>query len=140
METLTIRTPQREVLVNITLAVQNRVTAKGWNNGALLVFCPHTTASLTINEAADSDVERDMVAFMHRRIPATEPFAHSEGNSDAHIKASLFGAHSLLIVEQGTVRLGIWQGLYLCEWDGPRTRNVWLQFLPGDGQDGQNAL
>ena len=136
METVTIRTPQREAMVNITAAVQKLVATKGWYHGALLAFCPHTTASLTINEAADPDVEQDMVAFMHRRIPATEAFRHGEGNSDAHIKASLFGAHSLIIVEQGTLRLGTWQGLYLCEWDGPRTRNVWLQFLPG-GQEGK---
>lgn len=137
MERVTICTPQREVMINITMDVQESITINGWGSGALLVFCPHTTASLTVNEAADPAVERDIVAFMRRLVPIDEPFSHREGNSDAHIKTSLFGPHILMPVEQGALRLGTWQGLYLCEWDGPRTRSVWLQFLPGIEQGGR---
>ncbi len=131
METIALRTTRREELINITEQLRERVAAKGWRDGALLVFCPHTTASVTINESADPDVRGDMVSFLRRRIPRDEAFRHMEGNSDAHIKTSLFGPHALVIVENGTLRLGTWQAVYFCEWDGPRSRNVWLQFLPG---------
>ncbi len=131
MQTLDIRTGSREQMLDITGLLAETVHGKGWRTGALLVYCPHTTAALTINEAADPDVQRDMVAFMKRRIPRDAGFKHAEGNSDAHIKTSLFGPHCMVIVEDGRLRLGTWQGVYLCEWDGPRNRTVWMQFLPG---------
>lgn len=132
MQQLSLRTRQREEMINITTALNDVVRERGWRNGALLVFCPHTTAGLTINEAADPDVARDMTAHMSRLVPRDPGFRHAEGNSDAHIKSSLTGPHCLVIVEKGHIRLGTWQGVWFCEWDGPRQRNVWVRFLPGE--------
>lgn len=132
MRTLTIPTRERECLVDITLAVSSLLRGQAWHNGVLVLFCPHTTCGLTINEGADPDVARDIVDFLHKRIPAGAAFRHAEGNSDAHIKASLFGASLHLIVEEGALRLGTWQAIYLFEGDGPRDRQVWAQWLPGE--------
>lgn len=131
MRTLTIPTRERECLVDITLPVSSLLSGQAWRNGALILFCPHTTCALTINEGADPDVARDIVAFLHKRIPAGADFRHAEGNSDAHIKASLLGPSLHLIVEEGALRLGTWQAIYLFEGDGPRERQVWAQWLPG---------
>lgn len=131
MKVLNVATRSRTQMTPVTAELQDIISNEGWRNGAVLVFCPHTTAGLTINENADPDVQRDMCAFMNRLVPRESGFAHSEGNSDAHIKASIFGPHVLLIVEQGRLRLGTWQGVYFCEWDGPRNRKLWVQFLPG---------
>ena len=132
MQQLAIVTPSREEMLDITDALRETVRMQGWQNGAVLVFCPHTTAALTINEAADPDVQRDMCRFMKSLIPHRSDFRHAEGNSDAHIKTSMFGPHVLLVLENGEIRLGTWQGVYFCEWDGPRNRNLWVQFLPGE--------
>lgn len=131
MQSLTIRTDKREQMLDVTHTVCRLVQDKGWGNGALLLFCPHTTGALTVNEAADPDVARDMTVNMGRIIPRHGDYRHAEGNSDAHIKTSLFGPSLMLIVENGEVRLGTWQGIYFCEWDGPRTRTLWAQWLPG---------
>lgn len=126
---LTIKTNQREQMLRITPELARLVSENGWQEGALLVYCPHTTASLTINESADPDVFEDMTRFMGKLVPQDPSFRHDEGNSDAHIKSSLFGPHCMLIVEGGQIRKGTWQGVYFCEWDGPRTREVWVRFL-----------
>lgn len=118
-------------MIALTRRLQTLVRGRGWENGALLVYCPHTTAGLTINENADPDVHRDMTSYMNGLVPRRGDFRHAEGNSDAHIKTSLFGPHVLLIVDQGELCLGTWQGVYFCEWDGPRTREIWVRFLPG---------
>lgn len=130
METLQIQTQSRTEMIAVTRELQALVQKKGWESGALLVYCPHTTAGLTINENADPDVQRDMTKFMNEMVPHKSYFRHMEGNSDAHIKTSLFGPHVMLVVEGGRIRLGTWQGVYFSEWDGPRTRNIWVQFLP----------
>lgn len=130
MKTLTLRTKSRAEMIPITDKLRELVRAEGWQSGALLVYCPHTTAGFTINENADPDVQRDMCAFMNGLVPQRSDFRHGEGNSDSHIKTSLFGPHTMLVVEEGDIRLGTWQGVYFCEWDGPRNRNVWVQFLP----------
>ena len=130
MQELSLRSTRREEMINITRALESLVKENGWENGALLVFCPHTTAGLTINEAADPDVARDMTAYMGRLIPKDAGFSHAEGNSDAHIKTSLMGPYTMLIVDKGRIRLGTWQGVWFCEWDGPRRREFWAQFLP----------
>lgn len=133
MQSLTVRTGRREDLVNITGSVrqmaQEMAAAAGRSEGALILFCPHTTCGLTINEGADPDVARDMVSFLHRLIPCDAEFRHAEGNADAHIKASLFGASLHLLISEGELRLGTWQAVYLFEGDGPRTRTVWLSFV-----------
>lgn len=118
-------------MIAVTDGLRDMIRRNGWRNGALLVFCPHTTAGVTVNENADPDVPRDITTFMNALVPKKADFNHAEGNSDAHVKASLFGPHVLLIVEEGNIRLGTWQGVYLCEGDGPRSRNLWVQFLPG---------
>ena len=131
METLKINTQKREELILITSQLAALVKEKGWRDGALLVFSPHTTAGLTINENADLDVQRDMCGFMGQLVPQSPSFRHAEGNSDAHIKTTLFGPHTLIIVQNNKLQLGTWQGIYFCEWDGPRNRSLWVQFLPG---------
>ena len=130
METMHVKTNSRAEMIAVTCDLQKLVREKGWMHGALLVYCPHTTAGLTINENADPDVQRDMTKFMNEMVPNKSYFRHGEGNSDAHIKTSLFGPHVMLIVEDGSIRLGTWQGVYFSEWDGPRNRNLWVQFLP----------
>ena len=131
METLELRTPRREALVRITPALTDLIAAKGWQDGAMVLFCPHTTAGLTVNEDADPDVATDMVMAMNRLIPRDAGYRHAEGNSDAHVKTTLVGPSLTLIVSGGRLQLGTWQGVYLCEWDGPRTRKVWVQWLRG---------
>lgn len=121
-------------MLDITDRVRAVVREKGWRRGVVALFCPHTTCGLTINEGADPDVRRDMTAFFGRLVPFGDGWRHAEGNSDAHIKASLMGPSLFVIVEDGALRLGTWQSLYLYEGDGPRTRSVWLQWLPcGEG-------
>jgi len=130
MEVMQISTRERLELVNITGAVQKLVRDKGWTEGALVLWCPHTTGAVTVNESADPDVVRDIVVNMAKLVPHTGDYRHMEGNSDAHIKTSLFGPGQTLIVSGGQVQLGTWQGIFFCEWDGPRSRKLWLQFLP----------
>ena len=134
METLELRTPRREALARITPQLQELVAAKGWRDGALVVYCPHTTAGLTVNEDADPDVAADMVAIMGRLVPRDPNYRHAEGNSDAHVKTTLVGPSLTLIVADGRLQLGAWQGVYLCEWDGPRTRKIWVQWLEQAGE------
>ena len=131
MQTITLMTRERECLVDITAQIKALIANQGWSSGGLILFCPHTTCGLTINEGADPDVARDITAFMRRLVPAEAAFRHAEGNSDAHVKASLFGASLHVIVERGALCLGTWQAIYLYEGDGPRSRNIWAQWLPG---------
>ncbi|MDL2306576.1 secondary thiamine-phosphate synthase enzyme YjbQ [Desulfovibrio sp. OttesenSCG-928-C06] len=129
MESLKIKSSTREQFIDITNKARQLVSQNNWRNGALMLFCPHTTAALTINEAADPSVASDMTAFLRKLIPQDAAFRHLEGNSDAHIKSSLIGPDLMLIVEDGEICLGTWQGIYLYEGDGPRTRNIWARFL-----------
>jgi secondary thiamine-phosphate synthase enzyme len=121
-----VRTLQREQMVDITQAVADAIAQSGATDGVATVFCPHTTAAVTINENADPDVQRDILTFLARMIPREAGFRHVEGNSDSHIKSVLTGPSTQVIVENGRLRLGTWQGIYLCEFDGPRTREVWI--------------
>jgi secondary thiamine-phosphate synthase enzyme len=130
MQTIELRTHEREEMADITGAVQRLVRENGWTSGALLLHCPHTTGAVTINEGADPDVVRDMVVNLRKLVPQRGDYRHAEGNSDAHIKSSLFGCDQMIIVEGGDVQLGTWQKIYFCEFDGPRTRKLWVQFLP----------
>lgn len=131
MKSVSLMTDKREELKPVGNLLAALVRDEGWKNGALLVFCPHTTGALTVNEQADPDVARDIRAFMGKLVPQSPDFRHAEGNSDAHVKSSLFGPSLMLIVENGEIKLGTWQGVYFCEWDGPRKRTLWVQFLPG---------
>ncbi len=129
MEILNIKTHKRCEFYDITQEVQNLVRQKNWQQGALLLYSPHTTCALTVNEGADPDVARDMVGFFKDLVPQSAVFKHAEGNSDAHIKTSMLGPSLMLIVEDGRVQLGTWQHIYMCESDGPRSRKLWAQFL-----------
>ena len=128
---ISISTPSREVLVDITQRVQGALagSARGLS-GMVGIFVPHTTAGVTINEGADPSVARDIVEGLARLVPREAGYRHGEGNSDAHIKASLIGSHVAVPVEQGRMRLGTWQSIYLAEFDGPRDRKVWLMPMP----------
>lgn len=129
MEKILVNTSKREEFVDITAAIARLIEDKGWRDGVVMIFCPHTTCGLTINEGADPDVKRDLLSFLHDLAPQNGPWLHAEGNSDAHIKASLLGSSQLVPVEEGQLCLGTWQHIYLYEGDGPRRRYVWLKLL-----------
>jgi len=129
MNTLEIRTRSREEIVDLTAEVQEIVSASGVKDGLCLVFVPHTTAGVTINENADPDVREDLLAALRRAVPDSLPYRHGEGNSPAHVKASLVGSSVAVIAEDGKLRLGTWQGIQFCEFDGPRDRKVWVRTI-----------
>ena len=118
-------------MVDVTDDIRELVASCPWRQGAVLIFSPHTTCGVTINEGADPDVRHDMTGWLSRTVPRVPEFRHAEGNSDAHIKACFFGASVTVPVEDGELCLGTWQSIYLCEGDGPRVRQLWVQFLPG---------
>ncbi len=124
-----VPTTQRTQMINVSREISRVVQEKGWRNGLLTVFVPHTTAAVTINENADPDVQRDMLYEINKVIPFDDGFHHFEGNSAAHIKSSLFGVSEQIIVTEGALQLGTWQGIYFCEFDGPRQRRLWLSFI-----------
>lgn len=126
MKTLTIQTREQTEFVDITAQVQAAVTELGMKSGAITVFVPHTTAGITINENADPDVVTDIKAGLENFVPHNGNYRHGEGNSAAHIKAGLMGSSVRALVENGRLKLGTWQAIYFCEFDGPRTRHVWI--------------
>ena len=125
---LHISTAKRTQFVSFTAKVADVIANNGWQDGIVTIFVPHTTAGITINENADPDVARDMERFSDELIPQSKHFRHSEGNSDAHIKASFYGSSVQVIIRKGRMWLGTWQGIYFCEFDGPRERKVQLAF------------
>lgn len=131
--TFTVRTSSRTTLVNITGDVQRAVEELGVTDGAVLVYCPHTTGAITINESADPDVVRDIDSKLGRMCPHSDGYHHAEGNSDAHVKSSMVGCSETVLVESGALVLGTWQGVFFCEFDGPRTRTVMVGALGSCG-------
>jgi len=129
--TLRISTTARTALLDVTGQVQQAVRESGIKNGICLIFVPHTTAGITINENADPDVKQDILTALDRLIPARGDYRHLEGNSPAHIKASLVGSSLAIPVEDGRLVLGTWQGITFCEFDGPRQRNLVVKILAG---------
>jgi len=129
MNTIEIRTRAKEEFVDLTAEVGRVVAASGVASGACVVAVPHTTAGVTVNENADPDVRADLLMTLRRIVPDSLPYTHGEGNSPAHVKASLVGSSVTLIVEGGRLQLGTWQGIFFCEFDGPRTRHVWVQVI-----------
>jgi len=119
-----IKTQERTGFVNITGRIQEALTSSGIAEGVCTVFIPHTTAGVTINEAADPDVVRDIIKELNTIIPFQDSYAHGEGNSAAHIKAGLIGSSVSIPVQDGKLSLGTWQGIFFCEFDGPRNRSV----------------
>lgn len=125
-----VKTTARNQFVEITDQVRDAIAESGLESGLCVVYSPHTTAAITVNENADPDVVHDMLLHFGRTVPKDQPgFRHSEGNSDSHIKASLVGPSVTLIVDDGDLVLGRWQGVYFCEFDGPRTREVMVQVI-----------
>jgi len=127
MKRLSVHTQGRTQFVDITAQVQSAISEFGIKEGVVTVFVPHTTAGVTINEHADPDVMADLEQILDRLVPWAGPYAHGEGNSAAHAKASLMGASVQVVVAGGRLKLGTWQGVFLCEFDGPREREVWIQ-------------
>lgn len=126
MKSFTIETAVRSEFVDITGRVQDIISKMDIKDGVVTVFVPHTTAGITINENADPDVVTDILAALDRMVPWRAGYRHGEGNAAAHVKASMMGSSVLLSVSGGRVQLGTWQSVYFCEFDGPRSRKVWV--------------
>lgn len=131
IEKLEIHTSKRIEFVDITLKIQKVISESKIKEGLCVVYVPHTTCGLTINEHADPSVVNDIIFQTSRLIPQKDNYAHLEGNSDAHIKASLFGNSLSIIISNSNLLLGTWQGIFLCEFDGPRKRTVFVKILEG---------
>jgi len=127
---LSIRTRSRTELLDITDRLAKIVQESKVQNGLMVLFVPHTTAAVTINENADPSVQHDILSELVRLIPFNGPYQHTEGNSAAHVKCSLLGPSQTLFVHQGRLALGTWQGIYFCEFDGPRSRKIWVKIIP----------
>ena len=129
-EEFQIRTPRHDAMVDITAEVEKIVVDSDVREGIALVYTPHTTSAITINENADPDVVHDMLAQFTEMVPWRQPFFdHGEGNSAAHVKSSMIGASETIPIVKGRLALGTWQGIYFCEFDGPRSRRVRVQIL-----------
>src|SRR6056297_2553060 len=126
---LSIKTNNKVEFIDITTKIQNAVKETNLENGLVQIHIPHTTAAVTINENADPDVKADIKKEINKIVPFSDDYAHLEGNSAAHIKSSLFGVDQNIIVENRKLLLGTWQAIYFCEFDGPRTRNVYLKII-----------
>ena len=133
MEEFTVKTSQHTEFVDITDRLQRVVDESGVKEGICIVAIPHTTAGITVNENADPDVVADMIFALERAVPWESPdYKHGEGNTAAHVKSSMVGHDTTLLVTGGKVQLGTWQGVFLCEFDGPRTRKVWVAVRAAD--------
>jgi secondary thiamine-phosphate synthase enzyme len=130
-EQLEVRTTSHQCLIDITSQIQRSVDKAEVDGGICHLFVPHTTAGLTINENADPTVRADILQKLDEVVPWNDRYAHAEGNAAAHIKASLVGQSGWVIIAGGRLKLGTWQGIFLAEFDGPRTRNLWLKIIPG---------
>jgi len=126
---ITLKTNNKTELIDITSKVNKAVHNSGIKNGLCFLFNPHTTAGITINENADPDVRSDLLMILNQIVPWKAQYRHLEGNSPAHVKATLVGASEVISVEDGQLLLGTWQGIFFCEFDGPRTRKVHIRLL-----------
>lgn len=131
MKAIEIRTQSREELVDITSRVKEEISSSGIQNGVCTVYVPHTTAGVTINENADPSVKEDILMTLNRIVPEGLPYRHSEGNSPAHVKACLVGSSVQIFIEEGRLKLGTWQGIFFCEFDGPRSRKAFIKASSG---------
>ncbi|SHG08540.1 secondary thiamine-phosphate synthase enzyme [Desulfacinum infernum DSM 9756] len=129
-DTIQVTTSSRSAAVDITRAVSGKIQEKGVSEGLCVVYVPHTTAGVTINEGADPAVMDDVMTTLDSMVPWRGPYKHMEGNSAAHIKTSLVGSSVQILVEKGRLQLGTWQRIFLCEFDGPRTRKVRIALIP----------
>ncbi|MEJ2037384.1 MAG: secondary thiamine-phosphate synthase enzyme YjbQ [Desulfosarcinaceae bacterium] len=126
---LTVKTTARTEMINITARVEEALKVAQVHSGVCMVYVPHTTAGVTINESADPSVTRDILMVLNQAVPWEADYRHLEGNSPAHVKSSLVGVSQLVAVENGRLVLGTWQGIFFCEFDGPRTRHVYLRMI-----------
>jgi secondary thiamine-phosphate synthase enzyme len=133
METLRVKTRRRTQLMDITELVERAVGESGVGSGVCYVYVPHTTAGVMINEHADPDVASDLEGIFDRLVPHSGPYRHAEGNTDSHAKTVMVGTSQVVFVEGGRLVLGTWQGVFLCEFDGPRERKIWVKVV-GDGK------
>lgn len=132
IQTFQVRTSTQTEFIDITHSVQEAVEKTGVEEGICVIFIPHTTAAVTINENADPSVVQDIVMELNKMVPFKDQYHHMEGNSPAHIKASLVGCSEMVIVESGKLVLGTWQGIFFCEFDGPRNRKVHVKVISND--------
>ena len=131
MRTFSVSTSERVDLVEITSTVAQEVAKSGVGTGTVTIYVPHTTCGVTINESADPDVARDIKMHLAKLVPQNGGFKHYEGNSDSHIKTSMIGSSENIFIESGKLVLGTWQGIFLCDFDGPRTRKVYIKIVEG---------
>ena len=129
MEKINVSTGKRTEFVEITSKVEEVVRKSGIENGICFIYVPHTTCGLTINENADPSVKKDIINKLEEIVPENGGYSHMEGNADAHIKSSIVGHSLTVFIENGNLQLGTWQGIFLCEFDGPRRRQVWLKII-----------
>jgi secondary thiamine-phosphate synthase enzyme len=127
MHTYHLETKGKDAMINIDRPVQKAVEELGIKDGIVTVYCPHSSAGITINESDDPAVQKDILHRLTDLVPVNPEYSHLEGNSDAHIKASIVGSSVQVLVEDGTIQLGRWQAIYFCEFDGPRKREVWIR-------------
>jgi secondary thiamine-phosphate synthase enzyme len=128
MSTISIRTRNRSEMIDITFMVAEQLQKDGFEEGVCYLYVPHTTAGITINEGADPSVAADIQAMLETLVPWEGPYGHLEGNAAAHIKSSLVGNSVVVPAESGRLKLGTWQAIFFCEFDGPRTRKVYIKF------------
>jgi len=129
MEQIAVKTHKQCEMVDITSDIERMVGKSKVKSGICYAFVPHTTAGITINENADPDVERDILMELNKIVPLKDDYLHAEGNSAAHIKSSIIGCSQEVLIEEGSLRLGTWQSLFFCEFDGPRSRKVWVKVM-----------
>ncbi len=128
---LTIKTHAQTEMIDVTDQVQRLLADQGVRSGLCMLYVPHTTAAVTINESADPSVREDILMVLNQMVPWKAPYRHLEGNSPAHVKASLIGASQLVRIDNGRLALGTWQGIFFCEFDGPRTRKMEITLITG---------
>lgn len=133
IQTFQVKTSKQTEFIDITRSVQEAVKKTGMEEGICFIFIPHTTAAVTINENADPSVSQDIIMELNKVVPFQDRYQHLEGNSPAHIKASLIGCSQTVFVESGKLALGTWQGIFFCEFDGPRNRNVYVKVVRAEG-------
>ncbi len=130
MKTITVKTKSQTEFIDITNDIRSFVKAENFKNGICMLYVPHTTAGITINEAADPAVRRDILMVLNEMVPWQADYRHMEGNSPAHVKSSLMGASEVIAVENSQLVLGTWQGIFYCDFDGPRTRKLHIKLIP----------
>ena len=129
---ITVKSRAREEMIDITREVEEIVRKNGFKDGVLYLYVPHTTAGITVNENADPSVKRDILWKLSELVPKSAGYSHLEGNADAHIKSTIVGSSLVVFVEDGRLLLGTWQGIFFCEFDGPRTRRCFVKFISSD--------